>query len=188
MLVEVLVGIVLMGIVTTVVLDGVIGGFRAQRGLQARGDALTQVRTSAQRVLRQIREADPVLSATRTDLVIKHTDATGGTQCLWWHLDVAGSQLTQSSASTTNCTGWGTAVPVITGIDPAVAPFSYGPRSQWTAPTGSTVSSSTCAISGSAPVTYEQQCIGTVTLSLTRTVTGHTPVVVNATANVRNPG
>ena len=192
MLVELLVGMVLMSIISLIVFDGIVGGFKAQRGLQEKGDALTQVRTVAQRVLRQVREATPIHSATAQQLIVAHADNTGGTVCMKWDFVAAGStaKLTQSVATDAACSAWGTSTTVIDNLDASVLPFGYGHKAQWTAPSGvsvQTIDPATCIIGGTSPVKYSRYCIGTVTLHLTKLVTGHTPVVVDSTIDVRNP-
>ncbi|MCU1599355.1 MAG: hypothetical protein JWO22_64 [Frankiales bacterium] len=192
MLVELLVGMVLMSIISLIVFDGIVGGFKAQRGLQQKGDALTAVRTVAQRVLRQVREATPIHSATAQQLVIAHADNNGGTVCTRWDFVTTGStaKLTQTVATDTSCSAWGAATTIIDNLDASVLPFGYGHKAQWSAPSGVTVTTidpATCIIGGTSPVKYSRYCIGTVTLHLTKLVTGHTPVVVDSTIDVRNP-
>lgn len=191
MLVELLVGTVLMSIVGLIVLDGIVGGFTAQRGLQDRGDALAQIRTAAQRVTREIREASPIQSgATATSLTIVHdTNTSGVTVTKTWTFVTSGSRASLVQDTTTTTAGVaGTPVrtTVLSDLDPTTLPFTYRPVSGWTAPSGSTVNATTCAISGTSPLAYSKYCVGQVTLHLVRTISGHSPVTVNATVDLRN--
>jgi type II secretory pathway pseudopilin PulG len=194
MLVELLVGMVLMSIIGLVVLDGIVGGFKAQRGLQDRGEALAQIRTAAQRVTRQVREAHPVDWAERTTLTLRRDD-TSTTQLRYrWYLQTTGgvtSLMQQTQPTDRNgvaLAAYSTGVPVLAGIDGTTLPFAYEPVAQWTAPSGSTTDATTCAMAGTSPVTYDPACIGAVTLDLVRKVPGHTPVTVHARVELRNNG
>jgi type II secretory pathway pseudopilin PulG len=188
MLVELMVGMILMSVVGLIVLDGIVGGFKAQRGLQDRGEALAQIRAAAQRVTREIREANPVLSATATTLTIEHdTDTAGITVTKTWTLDTSGS--TASLVLDTTLTGGPTVrTTVLSDLDGSTLPFAYRSISGWSPPSGSTVDAVTCAEAGTSPVTYSQSCIGAITLSLVRNISGHTPVTVSARVDLRNPG
>jgi type II secretory pathway pseudopilin PulG len=186
MLVELVVGMVLMAVVGTIVLDGVIGGFKAQRVMESRSAELASLRTAVQRVTRELREADPVLSASATSITIEHATDAGSVQRTWW-LDSASGSLKAKSVVTAN--GVTTTTPesvVVSGLDTATLPFSYAPVPGWTAPSGSTVDEGTCAIAGTSPVSYEGRfCIGKITLHLALTTTAN-PVSVSATVDVRN--
>ncbi len=186
MLVELLVGMVLMSVIGVVVLDGIVGGFKAQRGLQQRGDALNQVRTAAQRTLRQIRESTRIDSASNSALIIVRDDG-GASYCMKWELKTAGSTTYLEQSTSSDCVTFTGAQKVIDGLDPSVSPFSYLPKDQWAAPSGSNVSATTCRIGSGSPATYSRHCIGAVTLSLSRVTTGHTPVSVDAQTDLRNP-
>jgi type II secretory pathway pseudopilin PulG len=188
MLVELVVGMILMSIVGLIVLDGIVGGFRAQRGLQDRGEALAQVRTAAQRVTREIREASPIVVATATTLTLVHDTDTGSVRKTWTLLPEgsAATLVLDTTTLPTVGTGTSTRTTVLSDLDGTTSPFEYSHLSGWAAPSGSTVDPATCAIAGTAPVQYDHYCIGAVTLHLVRTVTGHTPVTVNATVELRN--
>lgn len=193
MLVELLVGMVLMSVIGLIVLDGIVGGFKAQRGLQDRGEALAQIRTAAQRVTRQVREANPVDHAEASTLTLRR-DTTGGAQLRYhWYLQTTGGvttlmQQTQPTLNGVATAAYSTGVPVLTGIDGTTLPFRYEPVAQWTAPSGSTTDAATCAVAGSSPVSYDPDCIGAITLDLVRNVRGHTPVTVHARVELRNNG
>lgn len=186
MLVELLVGMILMSIVGLIVLDGIVGGFKAQRGLQDRGEALAQIRAAAQRVTREIREADPILFATATTLTItRETDTVGVSVTKTWTLDTSGA--TASLVLDTTLTGGPTVrTTVLSDLDGTKLPFTYDNIPGWTPPTGVAVDADTCVVAGTSPVQYSQSCIGTVTLDLVRNVKGHTPVTVHAPVDVRN--
>jgi type II secretory pathway pseudopilin PulG len=186
MLVELLVGMILMSIIGVIVLDGILGGFKAQRVMDSRSAELASLRTAVQRVTREIREANPVRYATATTLTIYHETDTGSVTKTW-QLDTTDKALKVSGFVVTN--GVTTTLPtttVVSGLDVTKLPFSYAPVPLWVAPAGSTVDASTCAISGTSPVEYEgKYCIGSVTLRLALTTTAN-PVSVTATVDVRN--
>lgn len=189
MLVELIVGMLLMAIVGLIVLDGIVGGFRAQRGLQNRGEALAQIRTAAQRVTREIREASPILTATATSLTIEHDTDNNGSVTKTWTLDTSGSTASLVLDTTTTTGGVASApvrTTVLSDLDGTTLPFDYDNIPGWVAPSGSAVNADTCAISGTSPVSYSRYCIGTVFLHLVRNISGHTPVTVDATVDVRN--
>ncbi len=182
MLVELIVGMLLMGIVMTMVTDGILGGFKAQRGLTDRGEALESVRRAAQRVTREIREADSVSDATATTLRITHpTD--GGSVERYYALDSTRTKLVQTTTVVGATTS--TSTNVITDLDPTSSLFSYTPVDGYTA-SDSSINASTCAIASTAPVRYSHDCIGTVKLTLVRLVRSHTPVSVDALVDLRN--
>jgi type II secretory pathway pseudopilin PulG len=188
MLVELIVGMLLMAIVGLIVLDGIVGGFTAQRGLQNRGEALAQIRAAAQRVTREIREASPILAATATSLTIEH-DTDTGSVTKTWTLVTSGSTASLVLDTTTTSGGVVGApvrTTVLSDLNGATLPFEYDNILGWVAPSGSSVNADTCAIAGTSPVAYSRYCIGTVILHLVRNVSGHTPVTVNATVDVRN--
>jgi type II secretory pathway pseudopilin PulG len=192
MLVELLVAMTLMSVVGVLVLDAVVGGFRGQKQLQDRAQALADVRTAAQRVTRDIRQADPVLGASALSLSVQHSLAGGGSLARSWTLVTVGAvtslvqdQVTTSAAGVVSPSVRST---VISGLDPATAPFSYSPLPQWSAPAGSPVDPATCAIAATSPVSYARDCIGTVSLHLVRLVPGHGPIPVDTTVDLRNSG
>lgn len=193
MLVELVVGMILMSIVGLIVLDGIVGGFKAQRGLQDRGEALAQVRMAAQRVTREVREADPIVIAEATQIAVKH-DTDTGSVIKRWYLDTATSSLMLDTTVTTVVGGVSTTAPTVTTtvlskLDTTQLPFDYRSSTSWNAasvPAGYTVDNGTCATAGTSPVSYWKDCIGRVELSLIRNIPGHTAVTVNAEVELRN--
>jgi len=191
MLVELLVGMVLMSLVVVLVLHGIVGGFKSQRELQNRGEALAKVRTAAQRVARDIRAADPVLSATATRLEIRRYADNGDSVRMVWTVVTAGSSSSLTKSVYTTAVGSSIETGPVTTIvldklSSGVDPFEYIALNGFTVPSGSTVNTSTCAISGTSPVAYERTCIGEVLVHLSRTVSGHTPVAVDMQIDLRN--
>lgn len=183
MLVEVLVGMILMSIVGVLVLDGITGGFKSQRQLTDRSQALESARRAAQRVTREVREANPVIEATASRLRVRRSDGAGGTVLVTFEL--TGTALTRQVTRTT-AAGVATAAAattVIDSLDGTTLPFLYEARSGYTPPTGV---SAACVITGSSPLAYASDCIGKVTLRVVRTVKNHTSVSVEATVDVRN--
>jgi type II secretory pathway pseudopilin PulG len=189
MLVELIVAMVLMSVVGVMVLNAVIGGFKGQRQLQDRGQALAEIRTAAQRITREIREADPVLAATPSLLTVRHDQTVGGTVRRTWEYVTVGTVTSlQQTTVTTSAAGVDSAAvvtTVISNIDPTVTLFTVTPVPGWTPPAGSVVNPLTCEKSLS-PVTYARECVGTVSMHLSRLIPGHTPVSVDATVDLRN--
>lgn len=187
MLVELVVGMLLMGIIATVVLDGIVSGMQTQRTLQLRSEAQSAARTAAQRMTRIMREASYIRGATATTLDLQRTLADGSTQYDSYAFTGSGAsaQITQTTSvvSTAGVTTSSSTRTVIDGLDASTLPFSYSASTSWT-PT-STVDSS-CAISGTSPTAYARECIGYLTLNLSRAITGHTSVLVIAKVDWRN--
>jgi type II secretory pathway pseudopilin PulG len=186
MLVEVLVGMILMSIVGMLVLDGIAGGFRAQRQLTDRSEALSKARQAAQRITREIREANPVLTAQAGKLVVRRSDGANGYVTTTY--EQAGTVLNQT-VTTTSASGvstTGATVPAIDSLDGTTLPFTYEQVPGYTAPAGVTLVSGSCALSGVTPLTYLPDCVGKVTLKLVRTVKNHTSVTLEATVDLRN--
>jgi type II secretory pathway pseudopilin PulG len=191
MLVEMLVGMVLMSIVGMLVLQGIVDGFRSQRILQNRSEALAEVRTASERLARDIRGANPVLSATGTTLQIRRYAPNGDSVRMVWEITTTGGVTSLKKSVYTTPVGSTTEGPAVTTtaldkLTASVEPFTYYPVANFTVPSGSTVSATTCAITGTSPVQYAPTCIGEVFLHLSRTVSGHTPVAVDAEIDLRN--
>jgi prepilin-type N-terminal cleavage/methylation domain-containing protein len=139
-LVELLMALVLsllvVGIGTTVFTAAV----RSQPGLTQRGQAITQARTSMERLTRELRQGATVKTATASQLsyvTYVHSPSTCGSS----YSSTSNACLVTYTCTTTGCTrvqampdgtSPGTAVPVVTGLsNPNV--FTYSPSS--TAPT-----------------------------------------------------
>jgi type II secretory pathway pseudopilin PulG len=186
MLVELLVGMSLMAIIGTLVLQSIVGGLSVHRQLADRGGALADVQLAGERVSREVRNANPVVSAYADRLEIQRATNGGGTAVLRWWL-AAGTLLQQTSTYDANgvLLSTGPAATVITGLDPSVAPFDYEAKPGWTAPAGSpALDARTCQVVGQT--TYARECIGTVLLRLARLVPGHGPVAVTTAIDLRN--
>lgn len=186
MLVELAVGMGLMAVIGTLVLQAVVGGFSVQKQLVDRGGALSDVQIAGERVTREVRNANPVRSAYADRLEIQRATSTGGHAVLTWSL-VAGTLQQQTTTYDANgaVLAIGPAATVITGLDPAVPPFSYQAKPGWTAPSGSpALDPQSCLVAGTS--TYARECIGTVTLRLAKLVPDHSPVVVTSVIDLRN--
>lgn len=191
MLVELTVGMALMAIIGTLVLQAVVGGFSAHTQLADRGGALADVQLATERVSREVRNANPLQSAYATRLEIQRATPAGGHAVLSWWLTTGTPATLQQQTSTYDANGTllstGAPATVITGLDPSVAPFDYGTKSRWSAPVGSpALDPRTCAVVGVTPATYARECIGTVTLRLAKLVPDHTPVTVTTVIDLRN--
>jgi type II secretory pathway pseudopilin PulG len=185
MLVEMLVGMVLMSIVGMLVLQGIVDGFRSHRS-----EALAEVRTAAERLARDIRGANPVLSATSTQLQIRRYAPNGDSVRMVWEIVTLGGVRKLQKSVFTTPVGSTTEGPAVTTValdklTPGVDPFTYYPVTNFAVPSGSTVNAATCEIS-TLPGQYAPTCIGEVFLHVSRTVNGHTPVVVDAEIDLRN--
>lgn len=187
MLVELLVGMVLMGVIGTIVLDGIVSSMQAQRNLQLRSEAQNAARTAAQRMTRVMREASYIRGATATTLDVQRTLADQSTQYDSYAFTGSGAtaKITQTTtvvdpAGATTST---TTRTVIDQLDAATLPFSYSAATSWT-PTSAV--GADCLITGSSPSAYARDCIGYLTLRLSRVVPGHSSVRVLATVDWRN--
>ena len=184
MLVELLVGMTLMAVVGTLVLDAITSGFRSQRQLQDRAEALEELRRVVQRVTRDIREAAPVVEAHTDALTVQHLTPAGTTMTRSWAIDTSGGGRSLVQTTTVGAGAPTTATVISDLVAGTTATFTYEPSATWAAQAG--ISSTDCLVTGSSPLTYSQSCIGKVTLTLTRTVRDHTPVSISATVDVRN--
>jgi prepilin-type N-terminal cleavage/methylation domain-containing protein len=77
-LVELLVVMALMLVVGSIVVNGLVTGLRATERGQARVEALTELERSAERMARDLRFADPVETASPTQMIINVLRDTGG--------------------------------------------------------------------------------------------------------------
>ncbi|HWC33804.1 MAG TPA: prepilin-type N-terminal cleavage/methylation domain-containing protein [Mycobacteriales bacterium] len=164
-LTELLVSIVLFGVVSAMVTTASISGLHRQTQVANRDAVLAQMRTVLQRVDRDIRSADPLLSASSTQLVLEEAQP-GATRVMTYSL--TGSELVVDESTTTS-NGLTTTAPHKVLLQDVVATpsspvFSPAPISGYVAPTGSGVNASTCALSNG---TIDIGCVGKITVNLT---------------------
>lgn len=160
-LTELLVSMVIFGIVSAMVTTASITGLHRQTEVANRDDALAQLRTVLQRIDRDIRSADPLLSVSSTQLIVKETQST------YTHVvtySVAGSTLVQDQTSTspagvTTAARQRTLLSNLVLTDPL---FTVSPRTGYAAPAGSSVNTSTCVLSGAIDV----GCVGSITVKV----------------------
>jgi prepilin-type N-terminal cleavage/methylation domain-containing protein len=162
-LTELLVSIGIFSIISGMVTTAAVTGLRQQTQVANRDDALAQMRTALQRIDREIRSAYPLLSASPTRLVIREVQPTATRTVTF---EVSGKNLTWSQTSVSP-TGSTTTIPtrvLLTNlVDTTTNPvFSFTPNTGYTAPSGSGVNSSTCAL-GSG---IDAACVGTITVQV----------------------
>lgn len=184
-LVETLVGMSLFLLIGTLTLNAVVTGLRSQTGLTERASAMENLRTAAQRISRDVRQADPVLRAEDRLLILRQSLTGGGTRDLTYQ--VVGSDLVQDE-KVTSATGTVTTAPrrtVVRRVDPTAPLFGYVYAVGYV-PSSPTVSATTCVIAATSPVRYSTDCIGRITLRLSRTLTKGTPLKLDQTMELRN--
>jgi prepilin-type N-terminal cleavage/methylation domain-containing protein len=173
-LTELLVVITVLAIIGAAIATTTTTGLRKQSQVQDRNDALAQVRTAMQRVSRDIRSTNPLVIAEDDQIGLCEVQSVQ-TKEVTYELVADGSSkdLVVVTNVVPNCNTWmssGTQTillrNVANGSDTAV--FGYSPRTDYTAPTGTstTVDPATCAISGTSPVQYDPSCVGTVSIHL----------------------
>lgn len=184
-LVEVLVGMSLMALVGTLVLSTVTSGLRTQRTMTDRASGMADLRTAAQRLSKDVREADPLLLAQEQALAVRQAVAGGHRDVTW---RVIGTELVKDE-STTTAAGVVSALPrvvVLRGLEAGAAPFGVVPSATYAPRAGSTTDPGTCVLAGSTPTTYAPECVGSVTLRLTRTLLTGAPLALEQTVELRN--
>jgi prepilin-type N-terminal cleavage/methylation domain-containing protein len=162
-LTELLVSIGIFSIISGMVTTAAVTGLRQQTQVANRDDALAQMRTALQRIDREIRSAYPLLSASPTRLVLREVQPTATRTVTF---EVSGKNLTWSQTSvspTGSTTTLPTRVLLTNLVDTATNPvFSFAPITGYTAPSGSGVNPSTCAL-GSG---IDAPCVGTITVQV----------------------
>lgn len=185
-LVELLVGMSLMALIGTLVLSTVTSGLRTQQTMTDRASGMADLRTAAQRLSKDVREADPLLLAQERVLALRQAVAGGGHRDVTWR--VVGTELVKDE-TTTSAAGAVTALPrtvALRELPEGAAPFGVVPSVTYVAPVGSTTDPGTCVLAGSSPVTYAPACVGSITLSLTRTLLKGAPLALQQTVELRN--
>jgi prepilin-type N-terminal cleavage/methylation domain-containing protein len=161
-LTEMLVVIVLFGLIGAIVTTASISGLHQQTKLQDRSDVLAQARAALERIDRDVRSANPLLAASSTQLVVREVEPTVTRTVTY---SVSNNTLTARESDTTSAGVTTTSTAVLLGnlANSAANPiFSVSPVLGYAAPSGSGVTSATCAMSGG----YDPGCIGTVTVHL----------------------
>jgi prepilin-type N-terminal cleavage/methylation domain-containing protein len=159
-LTEALVVMVLFGIVGAIVTTASVSGLRHQTQLQDRSDVLAQARTALERIDRDIRSANPLLSASSSQIAIQVVEPTKTRTVTY---SVSGNQLIarETDKSTAGVTTNSSTVLLRNLVSTSTTPvFAVSPLVGYVAPTGSGVSAATCAMSGG----YDPGCVGTVTV------------------------
>ncbi|HVT65703.1 MAG TPA: type II secretion system protein [Mycobacteriales bacterium] len=163
-LTELLVSMAIFSIVSGMVTTAAVTGLHKQTEVANRDDALAQMRTALQRIDREIRSTYPLLSASSTQLVLREVESTVTRTVTF---QVTGSTLTWGETDT-DANGSTTTIPARTLltnlVDTATSPvFSFAPLTGYTAPSGSGVDASTCALGNG----IDAGCVGTITVRLT---------------------
>jgi Tfp pilus assembly protein FimT len=170
---ELMVVVTLTGIIGSIVTAAATTGLRQQTKVQDRTDALAQARTTLQRTGRDIRSASSIATARDDTLVLIESQSTV-TRTMTYSLVADGSRydLVVDESDVSASTGAALTAPprrilqrnlVNTSATPV---FSYSPTSTYASLGTAGVNATTCAITGSSPKQYAQQCIGTITLHL----------------------
>lgn len=190
MLVELLVGMILTALTGTIILQVVIGGFRTQRVIESRGEALAVVRAAVQRITRDIRQSDEVLQAQDSLIEIRRSAGSGTVKERWEMVTTSGVGQLQQTVTTYNASGaivgGPTSSALISDLDPSLLPFTYSHVDGFTVPVGSPVNPDTCAITGFTPLSYARECVGLVTVQLLRQVKGGASIPLRSTVDLRN--
>lgn len=164
-LAEMLVSVVVFGGVCAVVTEASISGLTHQRSLQNREAALAQARTALQRVDRDIRSAAyPVLSVSATRLVLEEDQATV-TRVMTY--SVVGTKLYVDETDKWT-SGSVSQAPRRTLLDDVVGlgtdtVFSFSSYPGYQAPSGTYVSTSSCAMTSG---TVDTGCVGSIQVDL----------------------
>jgi prepilin-type N-terminal cleavage/methylation domain-containing protein len=175
-LTEMLVALVLFGVVGIIVTTASITGLHRESQTEVRGSVLAQVRTALQRIDRDIRSTNPLLSATSTQLVLQETLPTTTRTVTY---AVTGGALVVSEVDTT--ASGTTVVPakvlLSNLVQTVTSPvFSVAPRTGYVAPTGSGVDASTCVMSGGG---FDPGCVGSITVHVTTQPPALSPISVS---------
>jgi len=184
---EMLVVIVLFGIIGTIIATTVRMGLKHQTQLQDRNAAFAGVREVIQRVDRDIRAANPLESASATQIQLYENEgASAATGQVVTYAVVATSSTT---AELTYNAGDGSATRTLitnlvqTSTNPI---FSFSPASDYAANQTTAQSlvtnASTCAIRAT-PTQYDPSCVGMITVHLMAQ-----PSTINQPVNVSDNG
>lgn len=175
-LTEALVVMVLFAIVGAIVTTASVSGLRHQTQLQDRSGALAQARTALERIDRDIRSANPLLSASSSQIAMQVVEPTKTRTVTY---SVSGTQLIvrESDKSTAGITTTSSKVLLPNLVSTSTNPvFSVSPVVGYVARSGSGVTATTCAMSGG----YDPGCIGTITVHvMVQPSTSRAPVSVS---------
>lgn len=172
-LTELMVVITLTGIIGSVVTAAATTGLHKQTQIEDRNDALAAVRTTFERVGRDIRSAAYLELAEDNVIKVCEMQASGA-KTMTYSLVADGSKydlvVDEDDATTcyaTTSTPRARKVVLRNVVNPATSPvFNYTPTSTYSPPAAGGVTASTCVITGASPVQYDQKCVGTVTIHL----------------------
>jgi type II secretory pathway pseudopilin PulG len=188
MLVELLVGMVLIGVVAGLAGDAIVSALRSQTYVTTRASDLDGLRQAMQRLTRDIRQGVIVGNAEPTGNTLQITVPTStGSRNIT--ISASGTSLTEKvidtptgGASITRPT-----VTVLSNFDAAGTRniFGYLADPNYTPANATVVSLPSCADTA-RPGSFAQQCIGTVTVNLRAIVNNHPDLVLSDTVQVRN--
>jgi len=181
-LIEMLITIVIFGVVGTVVTTVTVTGMHDQVRITSHSEQIAEVRTTLDRVTREIRDADDLGAVTSSGLTVYQDNGTGHKKLVYavvpngttskLTLDV--SYLNSSYGVTAN-DAQRTLVENL--VDTSTQPvFAYRPWPNYTPATGSTVSAATCADSAH-PGYYGAECVGSITLHVRDSVPNTNEVI-----------
>jgi type II secretory pathway pseudopilin PulG len=198
-LIEMLIAVMLTGTIGAVVTSSITTGLHDQVRITAHAVAIGQVRTAAQRVTRELRDAAPVLAASATTVTVLQTTAAGSRVLTYSVVTTGGvtnlvvdeKDYNSSTPSSDHLVATQQQKTVISGLNNTAGypVFSFAPAATYQPAPGSGVNTTTCAIPNSAPTTYSPDCVGAITVHVRQNV-GTSTEVIDVTENVeiRNLG
>lgn len=178
-LIELMVVVLLVGVLGGITTTVVVNGFHRQATLEGRAVAIEHTRTALQRVLRDLREADPLLALTSTSAAMEITTSSGQVQVCYALATASGNTALQRTQSLPGkgCTDPGAVTATIAdhldnlSTTPATAVFATVPGgfspSYSADPQKQSAVNSDCSDLGVTPPTYSHpECIGKVAVEV----------------------
>ena len=173
-LIELMVVVLLLGVLGATTTAVIVNGFRREADNEGRAAAVQQVRTALERTLRDVRQADRLLSVTPTSLAMQITDTSNANRLVCYSVVPNGSDSSLKrvvSAPGGTCTDPGAQTGTVVRHLDSTAVFlpvadSWSPS--YADPTSSaraTVDTHDCGQKGVTPLVYKPDCVGAVQVS-----------------------
>jgi prepilin-type N-terminal cleavage/methylation domain-containing protein len=176
-LVELLVVIVLIGIVGAVTTTGLVQSMRASQRAQDRTAAFNELEIAMERLTRELRAADPIISISPTDVIVRVE--RGGT-CQLHRYTHTGTEVRYGTASGCTATTTSATTRIVEDVQnttPTGAVFRYLTQAQ--------------AAQASLPEAHQStvtdvEDVAAIWITLVREIPGQQDVRVSSVVNVRN--
>jgi prepilin-type N-terminal cleavage/methylation domain-containing protein len=174
-LIELTVVVLLLGVLGAITTAVIVNGFRREADNEGRAAAVQQVRTALERTLRDVREADPLLSVTTTSLAMLLTDTNNASRMVCYSVVTSGSDSSLQrvvSPPGGTCTDPTAQTSIVVGHLDNTAVFlpvsdSWSPSyADPTSPARASVDTHDCGEKGISPLVYKPGCVGAVQVSL----------------------